>query len=118
MGLTTGATLALAIADPFELSQTLPCDVVGIDSFSAGADPETVLVRTGSPLIWRGREYSFLALRARRGPGIVQELELGQPVECSGLGIDPDKAEGSPPWGVDEWRGGLAVLASATATCA
>lgn len=118
MGLTIGTALTLTIGDPFELSQTLRCEVVGVDSFIDGSDPETVLVRTGPSLNWRGREYAFLALRARRGPGLVQELELGQRVECSGLGVDPDTAEGSPPWGIDEWRGGLAVRATAAVECA
>jgi len=111
MGLMLGSAISLVISDPFELAQTLRCEIAGLDSFESGADVETILVRTPSPLVWQARAYEYLALRGHSAAGIVDELTLGVSVECGGIGVGDSRRAEVAPWGYDAWRGGLAVRA-------
>jgi len=113
MGLNPGATLRLEISDPFELSQVLECEVLSVDSFFSGASVETVLVRTANSLEWQGRRYDYIALRGRQSPGIVDELVLGQTIECSGVGASETTCTSTASQAFEGWRGGLAVRANA-----
>ena len=96
MELTFGSTVSVEISDPFELSQTIECQVAGLHSFESGVDIETILLRTPASLARAGRTYRYLALRGRGVPGIIDELQLGQRLECNGIGIDADAAAGTP----------------------
>lgn len=108
MGLTTGTALKLAIADHFALSQTLRCDVVGIASFSARSDPETVLVRTVSPLTWRGREYPLWRFGHAAVRGSSRNSSSASRLSAAALGSIPTQRKahrhGASMSGAAVWR--------------
>lgn len=113
MGLSNvlGATLEIAIADPFELSGTVSAQVAAIDDFASGAERERILAALATPLHWAGATYEYVVVERRSAPGLVDELGLGQAIEINGYGtLSPDSPA---PWGVEKWRGGLALLGTA-----
>ncbi len=114
MGLTMspGSRLGVTIADPFEISQYIEAEVVAVAPFASGADIERVLVRLSQPIIWRGLQYEHVVLEPRHSPGLFDELGLTQAIDCNGMGINAEDAGLAPPWGVTNWRGGLAMIAT------
>jgi hypothetical protein len=111
MGMTLGpgVPLRLTISDPFDLSQELDVEITAIESFLDGAETERILVDLPVPLSWAGIDYDRLVLERRSSPGLLDELQLGQAVDCNGYGTLAGP-EDQAPWGVETWRGGLAIL--------
>lgn len=114
MGVAVGSAVSVVISDPFELSRTLQCEIVGVESFHSGVDAETLVVHT-PPLAWQGQEYQYLAFRGREAAGILDELGLGLSVECGGIGLLENQFGAPVSLMLDAWRGGLAVRATVTA---
>jgi hypothetical protein len=83
---------------------------VATHSFADGADIERLLARTCKPIWWADRAYEFVVLESRRGPGITQELESGEPAQCNVIGVSASDVEQGAPWGAPSWRGGLAAI--------
>jgi hypothetical protein len=118
----------LLLADPFELvdqigDSSFEVTLLSIDAFDAGAGQERALAALCVPIPWRGITYGFVVLQSRSGPGLTQELLLEQPVECNVVGVTARSVQQGCPWGLHDWRGGLAAigtlgLVSPIVTCA
>lgn len=104
-----GVNLRLTISDPFELSQSLDVQVVSVHSFADGAETERVLIALPASIEWSGITYNRVVLERRSAPGLVDELQLGETVAVNGYGTNAAAGD-APPWGVDTWRGSLAIL--------
>ena len=110
--LKVGTVVKLEISDPFDIAQIISGEVLALDSAPDEAAAQNLLVRLRSSILWKGRAYDVLALRARHSHRMIDQLIAGEAVACNGVHVAPGPIDSPSPWGAQDWRGGLAVITS------
>jgi hypothetical protein len=123
--MTTGSPSAAPVGRSVQLVASDPWDFVAADGsvrFAAtvidaathreGADEERFVLQLRDPVEWHDKTIEFFVARERHGHGMIDDLSLGQPIECALVAVDRERALGADPFDTSWWRGGLAVNAT------
>ena len=123
--MSTNSPFAAPVGQRVQLIASDPWDFVAVDgsvrfdatviraaSYRDGADEERFVLQLLNPVVWHDKAIEFFVARERHGHGIVDDLSLGQPIECALIAVDDERVQGSEPFDTSWWRGGLAVNAT------
>lgn len=114
---SVGRRVQLVVSDPWDLvapdgSVRFDATVMCAATYSNGAEEERLVIRLLNPTVWHEQTIEFFVARERHGRGLVDDLALGQAVECALIAIEAGRAHSSDPFDTSWWRGGLAANAS------
>ena len=122
--MTTSSSSAAPVGQRVQLIASDPWDFVAVDgsvrfdatviraaTYRDGADEERFVLQLLEPVAWHDKTIEFFVARERHGHGIIDDLSLGQPIECALVAVGDERARGSEPFYTSWWRGGLAVNA-------
>jgi hypothetical protein len=112
-----GQRVQLIASDPWDFvavdgSVLFEATVIRAATHREGADEERLVLQLLDPVSWHDKTIEFFVARERHGHGVVDDLSLGQPIECALIAVDGERAQGSEPFDTSWWRGGLAVNAT------
>lgn len=116
-GAPVGQRVQLITSDPWDFvaadgSVRFDATVIRAATYREGANEERFVLQLLDPVVWHDKTIEFFVARERHGHGIVDDLSLGQPIECALVAVDDGRAQGSEPFDTSWWRGGLAVNAT------
>jgi hypothetical protein len=111
----TGRSVEVVFSDPWEFARSdgttrFRATVTAFEAMAGGADRDGFLVRLDEALIVHDQDATWLLVRARRGPGLLQELSLGEAIPATFVAISADQAEEGASFDDEAWRGGLAAV--------
>lgn len=112
-----GQRVQLVASDPYDFvaadgSVRFDATVLRAATHRDGADEEGLVLQLLAAVDWHDQTIEYFVARERHGYGMVDDLSLGEPIECAMVAVDPERAHGPDPFDTSWWRGGLAVNAT------
>jgi hypothetical protein len=110
-----GRPAEVVFSDPWEFAgpdgtTRFSATIAALEAMADGAERDGVIVKLDEGLTVLNQVVAWLLVRARRGPGLLQELSLGEVIEATFVVASSGLTMEGGLFDEADWRGDLAAI--------